>query len=107
MIEINSEIILLNALIGKKYITISKIKKISNKIMSLNPDIYVDVSMSNLLSTVEIYRDFFFWNAGEDKIRAVPWKGKDKLLTRKYVDQMFNWKLPKDRITDIVNICRK
>jgi len=90
MLEISADIVLVNALLFKKRVTIAEIKDLKRKLEDNIPNLYVDVSMGALIWAVQDSRpDIFEWPSASDFIR----KREGFKLTKSYVNRYYNWRV--------------
>lgn len=62
--------------------------------------IFVDVSLQAVLEAVDVWPDMFEWN----NRRVVRPAGSDeKLFSRSYVDDLFNWRIPLKQRTIVLS----
>jgi len=102
MIFLNSDILLANVLVDRESIEICKLKKMKENIEKKFTNIYIDISMNNLIWAVQEMRpDLFEWRSQELKIRKV------RKFNDKYVMSIFNWRLPRGIRKRFLDACKK
>ena len=96
---IEPDVILANLfLAGKERVTPRDLTQIRSKIEAVKGGIFIEISMKSIYNVVDQRPDMFVWDG--DCVRRA---ANSDLFTDEYVDEYFNYKIPKD----LINIVRE
>ena len=88
---------------NRHQIAVSELKEIRRAVENELPNVYVDISPFSLVKTMELFPNAFQWEG-----RYIRRVGADRLfLSRKRVDEKFNWRLPRKIKQRYLHVLRK